>query len=154
MQLKRPCEEFIRGFGGVVPPAWINMFSPAELQLVLGGSDAPVDVDDWAAHTHYSGGYFAEHPVVGWFWDVLREFSSGQRAALLKFVTSCSRPPLMGFRWLQPTFCVHKATAEEGRLPTSATCMNLLKLPPYDSRETLRNKLLYAIEAGCGFELS
>ena len=49
---------------------------------------------------------------------------------------------------------LYKATAEEGRLPTSATCMNLLKLPPYDSRETLRDKLIYAIEAGCGFELS
>jgi len=32
--------------------------------------------------------------------------------------------------------------------------MNLLKLPPYDSAELLRDKLLYAIEAGAGFELS
>ena len=29
-----------------------------------------------------------------------------------------------------------------------------VKLPPYDSYETLRDKLKYAIEAGCGFELS
>ena len=47
-----------------------------------------------------------------------------------------------------------RAAAEEGRLPTSATCMNLLKLPPYESFEALRDKLRYAIEAGCGFELS
>ncbi|KAL1511301.1 hypothetical protein AB1Y20_006106 [Prymnesium parvum] len=154
MQLKWPCEAFMRGFAEVVPPAWINMFSPVELQLVLGGSDAPLDVDDWRAHTQYSGGYFEEHPTVGWFWEVLHEFTSEQRAALLKFVTSCSRPPLMGFQWLQPAFCIHKATAEEARLPTSATCVNLLKLPPYDSRELLREKLIYAIEAGCGFELS
>jgi ubiquitin-protein ligase E3 C len=32
--------------------------------------------------------------------------------------------------------------------------MNLLKLPPYDSIEVLRERLLYAIEAGAGFELS
>jgi len=31
------------------------MFSPAELQLVLGGSDAPLSVADWRAHTVYSG---------------------------------------------------------------------------------------------------
>ena len=46
------------------------------------------------------------------------------------------------------------ATDEEGRLPTAATCMNLLKLPPYESLDVLRERLTYAIEAGCGFELS
>jgi ubiquitin-protein ligase E3 C len=85
---------------------------------------------------------------------VVEQYDGPRRAATLKFVTSCSRPPLMGFRWLQPAFCIHKASAEEARLPTSATCMNLLKLPPYESQQTLRDKLTYAIEAGAGFELS
>ena len=40
------------------------------------------------------------------------------------------------------------------RLPTSSTCMNLLKLPKYTSKKMLREKLLYAIEAAAGFELS
>jgi ubiquitin-protein ligase E3 C len=40
------------------------------------------------------------------------------------------------------------------RLPTSATCMNLLKLPPYKSKEIIHEKLLYAITAGAGFDLS
>merc|ERR1719274_376161 len=130
------------------------MFSPTELQLVLGGSDAAVDVEDWRAHAVYSGGYHANHPVIIWLWTVLHEYSAARRAATLKFATSCSRPPLMGFAYLQPAFCVHRATDEEGRLPTAATCMNLLKLPPYDSLEALRERLTYAIEAGCGFELS
>ena len=55
---------------------------------------------------------------------------------------------------LQPPFCIHRATAEEGRLPTSATCMNLLKLPPYESVGAMRERLAYAIDAGAGFELS
>ena len=154
VQLRRAADAFLRGFACVVPGSWVRLFSPKELQLVLGGSDAPVDVDDWQRHAQYSGGYHEEHPVVGWFWRVLDEFTPARRAAALKFATSCSRPPLMGFRWLQPMFCIHKASNEEGRLPTSATCMNLLKLPPYDSIETLREKLIYAIEAGAGFELS
>jgi len=153
-QMRRPCDAFLRGFGEVVPAAWVNMFSPHELQLVLGGSDAPLDVDDWRAHAVYSGGYHPEHPVIKWLWQVLREFDGPHRAATLKFATSCSRPPLMGFAHLMPQFCVHRATDEEGRLPTSATCMNLLKLPPYESLEVLRERLTYAIEAGCGFELS
>jgi len=153
-QMRRPCDAFLRGFAEVVPASWVNMFSPTELRLVLGGSDAPLDVDDWRAHAVYSGGYHDAHPVVEWLWQVLREYDALRRAATLKFATSCSRPPLLGFAFLQPQFCVHKATDEEGRLPTAATCMNLLKLPPYDSLETLRERLTYAIEAGCGFELS
>jgi len=84
---------------------------------------------------------------------VLRGFDAAQRSAMLKFVSSCSRAPLLGFSWITPMFCIHKAH-EMGRLPTSATCMNLLKLPPYDSLESTREKLTYAISAGCGFELS
>ena len=40
------------------------------------------------------------------------------------------------------------------RLPTAATCVNLLKLPPYRTAQQIREKLLYAVESGAGFELS
>ncbi|XP_020696758.1 E3 ubiquitin-protein ligase UPL6-like [Dendrobium catenatum] len=78
----------------------------------------------------------------------------------MRFVTGCSRGPLLGFRYLEPKFCIQRAAplhaAEEDldRLPTSATCMNLLKLPPYKSIEQMRNKLIYAINADAGFDLS
>ena len=36
----------------------------------------------------------------------------------------------------------------------AATCMNLLKLPEYSNPLVLREKLVYAIEAQAGFELS
>jgi ubiquitin-protein ligase E3 C len=39
-------------------------------------------------------------------------------------------------------------------LPTSATCMNLLKLPNYRNKNLLRKKLVAAIESGAGFELT
>jgi ubiquitin-protein ligase E3 C len=32
--------------------------------------------------------------------------------------------------------------------------MNILKLPQYSSKETMRQKLLYAINAGAGFDLT
>mmetsp|Transcript_14157 Transcript_14157/g.46080 ORF Transcript_14157/g.46080 Transcript_14157/m.46080 type:complete len:403 (-) Transcript_14157:24-1232(-) len=152
-QLRAAADAFLRGFAQVVPREWIRMFSVAELQLVLGGSDAPLNVADWRQHATYSGGYHADSPPVRWFWQVLAEYPPPRRAAALKFATSCSRPPLMGFGWLQPPFCIHLA-ADTSRLPTSATCMNLLKLPPYGSLEALRDKFTYAIEAGAGFELT
>lgn len=40
------------------------------------------------------------------------------------------------------------------RLPTASTCSNTLKLPNFRRTATLREKLLYAIHAGAGFELS
>lgn len=43
---------------------------------------------------------------------------------------------------------------EGDRLPSASTCMNLLKLPVADDKETMRKKLAYAIEAAAGFELS
>uniref|UniRef100_A0A8B9UX03 HECT-type E3 ubiquitin transferase n=1 Tax=Anas zonorhyncha TaxID=75864 RepID=A0A8B9UX03_9AVES len=41
-----------------------------------------------------------------------------------------------------------------GRLPTSSTCFNLLKLPNYSKKSILREKLRYAISMNTGFELS
>jgi hypothetical protein len=37
------------------------------------------------------------------------------------------------------------------RLPMASTCFNLLKLPPYKSLESLRAKLLVAINLAGGF---
>jgi ubiquitin-protein ligase E3 C len=92
-------------------------------------------------------------------WAVLRAFDAAQRAAFLKFVTSCSRPPLLGFASLSPRLCVAMAggvldAAAAERLPTASTCANLLKLPPYGSERLMRDKLLYAVGAGAGFDLS
>ncbi|OMH86171.1 putative E3 ubiquitin protein ligase [Zancudomyces culisetae] len=41
-----------------------------------------------------------------------------------------------------------------GRLPSSSTCVNLLKLPVYSNRAVLKEKLLYAINSKSGFLLS
>ena len=40
------------------------------------------------------------------------------------------------------------------RLPTASTCFNLLKLPNYQKKSTLREKLRYSISSNTGFELS
>lgn len=129
------------------------MFDPRELQILISGAPTPIDIDDLMAHTNYSAGYSATHPTVEIFWQIVREFGEKKKRQLLKFVTSCSRPPLLGFKDLQPPFCIQCA-GKEDRLPTASTCMNLLKLPEFNDVNTLRQKLLYAIESGAGFELS
>lgn len=44
------------------------------------------------------GGYSANHPVIQIFWEVVESFTDDEKRKLLKFVTSCSRPPLLGFK--------------------------------------------------------
>jgi len=44
------------------------------------------------------GGYTSDHRVIVMFWRVIDSFTDVQRRQLLKFVTSCSRPPLLGFK--------------------------------------------------------
>ena len=41
---------------------------------------------------------------------------------------------------------------DRDRLPTASTCANLFKLPDYKSKELLKKKLLYAINANAGFD--
>lgn len=73
----------------------------------------------------------------------MEEFSESDRQNLVKFITSCSRPPLLGFGELNPALCIRFAGHEEDRLPTASTCVNLLKLPAYRTSDTLREyKLL------------
>lgn len=152
-QMRAQCNAFKQGLANVIPPEWLQMFNNKELQVLISGAQVPVDVEDLKQHTVYAGGYTQEHPTILAFWQVVEDFSDIQKRQLLKFVTSCSRPPLLGFKELEPPFCVQHAGSSD-RLPTASTCMNLLKLPEFPDANTLRDKLLYAIQAGAGFELS
>jgi len=107
----------------------------------------------------YGAGYADDHPIIHNFWEALSSFTPHEQGLLLKFVTSCSRPPLLGFGYLEPRMGIQMAghvgdRDAVHRLPTAATCMNLLKLPPYPSTAIMRDKLLYAIRSGAGFDLS
>jgi hypothetical protein len=46
------------------------MFNQQELQILLGGVNAPVDVQDLRAHTQYGGLYGDDEPTVQMFWKV------------------------------------------------------------------------------------
>jgi ubiquitin-protein ligase E3 C len=156
-QLRTPVSAFLRGLHSLIPRIWITMFNDRELQELIGGVEggAGLNITDLQQYVIYAGGYSADHPVVHGLWQALESFTPRQQADFLKFVTSCPRPPLLGFAYLEPPLCIQMAIGDDAtnRLPTAATCMNLLKLPPYPA-EQLKEKLLYAIESGAGFDLS
>lgn len=68
-------------------------------------------------------------------------------------MTSCSRPPTLGFAAMKPLICIQRSN-ETSFLPTANTCMNVLRLPDYKNKQTLKQKLLYAINAKAGFEFA
>jgi hypothetical protein len=121
---------------------------------LVSGANAAIDVDDMRAHTVYAGGYSDMHPVIINFWAIVHEMADADRRALIKFITSCERAPLLGFKELVPQLCIRPGGEGEGWLPTASTCINLLKLPAYEHRDTLREKLLMSIRSGAGFDLS
>jgi ubiquitin-protein ligase E3 C len=163
---------FVKGFREMIPLSWIRMFRVHELQLVIGGDRRRIDVEDMRRNVVYHG-YQEQEEYVQWFWNIVEEMTLDDQSSLLRFITSCPRQPLLGFAQLHPKIGIQRVMAHEnpaieesirgsnrpniaasGRLPTSATCMNLLKLPVYANQQTLMEKLLYAIRSKSGFELS
>lgn len=161
---------FLRGFQDLISSTWVRLFSAHELQKLISGDDSlrGFDVEALKRSMHYAAGYHPDQQIIQWFWEVLGELSTEQKHLFLKFMTSCSRQPLLGFGSLEPAPCVQQIRlpdslfeegnlerlAKESPLPTSSTCMNLLKLPNYRSKALLKHKLLAAIESGSGFELT
>ncbi|KAH6590315.1 hypothetical protein BASA61_005310 [Batrachochytrium salamandrivorans] len=154
IKIAKQCQAFFRGLSDLIDPNWLKLFNEEELQVLLGGSAVPIDIEDLSRNTVYSGVYDSQYPTIVMFWTAVSGFDEDQRRKLVKYVTSCSRPPILGFRELQPLFSIRDAGVDQERLPTASTCVNLLKLPRYDSVDTLRRKLLYAIDSDAGFELS
>jgi len=178
-QIATQVAAFKNGFRSVIPPEWLSLFSGPEVQRLISGDNSPIDLKDLRRNTSYYGGFHDSHRVVAWLWEVLeKDFTDKEKGMFLKFVTSCSKPPLLGFENLEPPFsirCVEVADDEDdgdtvgsvlrgflalrrkdpvNRLPTASTCFNLLKLPNYQKKSTLKEKLRYAIACNTGFELS
>lgn len=142
---------FLSGLFTVINRNWLNLFDPFELQMLVSGTNE-IDLQDWRKHVNY-GGYWESDETIQFFWQVVEEMAVADQQALVKFVTSVSRAPLLGFSALEPKFGISRVP-DATRLPTASTCANLLKLPEYNLKRELREKLLYAIHANSGFDLS
>jgi len=62
-----------------------------------------------ASNVRVIGGYTSDHQVIVMFWRVIENFTDTERRQLLKFVTSCSRPPLLGFKVSPLTLGSHES---------------------------------------------
>ena len=93
------CRAFFEGLSDVIDIDWLRMFTSLELQTLVSGALKAINVDDLMANTKYAGVYSSEHPSIQIFWNVVKNrMTEEQRRKLLRFVTSCSRPPMFGFK--------------------------------------------------------
>ncbi|OMJ65573.1 hypothetical protein SteCoe_33944 [Stentor coeruleus] len=153
LQIKNQCTAFFRGFSELIPGNWVCCFTSYEMQKLISGTTESIDLQDLKAYTAYIDCSSWDDCVKN-FWKVMESFDDEERSLVLKFVTSCHRPPLMGFKNLFPPFTLSKARIDrdDEKLPSSQTCMNILRIPTYSSWKVLREKLIIAIRSNAGFE--
>ena len=149
----RQYEPFKRGFFTVCGGNALSLFRPEEIELLIRGSDEPLDVATLRSVAIYDGwgkGINAsDEPVVEWFWDAFGKASSKAQRKLLSFITSSDRIPAMG-----ATSLVIKITClgdHSNRFPIARTCFNMLGLYRYRDRGILEDKLWRAVFESEGF---
>ncbi|ELP89987.1 ubiquitin-protein ligase, putative, partial [Entamoeba invadens IP1] len=140
---------FRKGFLRVVTSPLILMMRPEELELVICGTKE-FDFVALRESCEYKN-YKKDSPVIQWFWEVVFDLDIEQKKQLLVFVTSNDRVPVGGLGNLR--FFIDKY-GEVDRYPTASTCFNALHLPPYPSKDILKEKLLFAIQNATGFGLA
>uniref|UniRef100_A0A8C8MF37 E3 ubiquitin-protein ligase HACE1 n=1 Tax=Oncorhynchus tshawytscha TaxID=74940 RepID=A0A8C8MF37_ONCTS len=120
---------FLHGFHTFIPPSLIQLFYEYELVSVL---------------------FFSSPFALVFIWC---NVDSLVLVLLLQFVTGSSRVPHGGFAFLMvgsglQKFTIASVTYTSNLLPTSSTCINMMKLPEYPSQEVLRDRLLVALHCG------
>lgn len=151
----RQFEPFKRGFFTVCGGNALSLFRPEEIELLIRGSDEPLDVaslkavavcENWGVH-NASG----VEPVIQWFWQSFEDASPRNQRKLLSFITGSDRIPAMG-----ATNLVIKLSClgDDGpRFPVARTCFNMISLYRYSSKVKLETMLWRAVDESEGFGL-
>ena len=148
---RRMLNSFVDGMSNVLPVEILTLLSGEELRDIICGNP-DVDVDLLKRVVEYEG-YEKNDPVIGFFWESLREMTGDERKKFLQFVWARSRLPNKESDFEAP-FKIMKGTEKtsDESLPSASTCFFSLTLPCYSSKEILKRKLLFAIENVCTME--
>ncbi|KAJ6156752.1 hypothetical protein N7497_005637 [Penicillium chrysogenum] len=142
----RQFEPFKRGFFTVCGGNALSLFRPDEIEMLVRGSDEPLDVSSLravATYDNWSHQRPESLPVVRWFWDFFEESQPQAQRKILSFITGSDRIPAMG--GYKPYDCP--------RYPIARTCFNTLGLYRYPTREKFQRLLWDAVVNSEGFGL-
>lgn len=151
----RQFEPFKRGFFTVCAGNALTLFKPEEIELLVRGSDEPLDIASLkavAAYTNWPRGSSpATEPTIVWFWDTFENATPRDQRKLLSFITGSDRIPAMGAASL--VIRINCLGDDQGRFPSARTCFNVLSLYRCSSREKLERSLWLAVNESEGFGL-
>ncbi|KAF9632248.1 HECT domain-containing protein [Lasiodiplodia theobromae] len=159
----RQFDPFRRGFFTVCGGNALSLFRSEEIELMVRGSDEPLDVsslravavyDGWSDPAH--GGRKVDRPgeqilVLRWFWDWFAEANPIDQRKILSFITGSDRIPAVGATNL--VIKIGCLGDDSDRFPVARTCFNMLQLYKYKSRQKLVDKLWRAVVESEGFGL-
>uniref|UniRef100_A0A3Q3E855 HECT and RLD domain containing E3 ubiquitin protein ligase 4 n=1 Tax=Labrus bergylta TaxID=56723 RepID=A0A3Q3E855_9LABR len=135
-------ECFYAGFHKVCGGKVLELFHPNELQaMVIGNTNY-----DWTERV------LGRPSTIRLFWDVFHDLPLEKKKQFLLFLTGSDRIPILGMKSLK--LVIQPTGGGQQYLPVAHTCFNLLDLPKYTSAQTLREKLLHAIDHNQGFNLA
>eukprot|EP00268_Persea_americana_P006273 TRINITY_DN1226_c0_g1_i4.p1 TRINITY_DN1226_c0_g1~~TRINITY_DN1226_c0_g1_i4.p1 ORF type:complete len:1136 (-),score=236.23 TRINITY_DN1226_c0_g1_i4:375-3782(-) len=156
--ISRQVEGFRTGFNQVFPLKTLQIFTEDEIERLLCGEQETWVSGELLDLIKFDHGYTASSPSINNFLEIIQEFGCDERRAFLQFLTGAPRLPPGGLAALNPKLTIvrkHWSKLADLDLPSVTTCKNYLKLPPYSSKEIMRERLLYAITEGQGsFHLS
>ncbi|KAI1159546.1 hypothetical protein F5B18DRAFT_636595 [Nemania serpens] len=153
--IARQFEPFKRGFFTVCAGNALTLFKPEEIELLVRGSDEPLDIASLkavAAYTNWPRGSSPKtEPTILWFWDTFETAPPKDQRRLLSFITGSDRIPAMGAASL--VIKMNCLGEDEGRFPSARTCFNILSLYRCHSRVRLESSLWRAVNESEGFGL-
>ena len=122
------------GLTKVVPTEVLNLLTWQELETKVCGNPE-ISVDALKKSARYDSMLNENSPRVKVMWEALEKFNNDDRSRFLRFIT--------GRRRLPCTIFIDSAEGSS-KLPTSATCSNVLYLPKYDNVDEAVDRLKYA----------
>ena len=150
VSVARQYEPFKRGFFSVCGGNALSLFRPEEIELLIRGSDEPLDTTSLQGAAVYEN-CSPRNDLVRWFWEILDSAEPRYQREILMFITGSDRIPAMGATSLViKIVCLGNDT---NRFPIARTCFNVLGLWAYGQKETLARKLLMAVRESEGFGL-
>ncbi|KAJ3497775.1 hypothetical protein NLG97_g1640 [Lecanicillium saksenae] len=155
MSVRRQFDPFRRGFYNVCGGNAFSLFRPGEIELLIRGSDEPLDVDSLRAVAEYQNWDNKQpdgvEPVIDWFWETFQQAEPADQRRLLSFITGSDRIPATGAASLRIKLsCLGDDCL---RFPVARTCFNQLSIWRYRTRQKLEYVLWRAVKESEGFGL-
>jgi len=139
---------FFKGFKHICNGFFFDLFRVEEIELLICG-EPTLNFEDLQKVAVYDNGYSESDPTIINFWEVLHSLDMEDKKKVLAFSTGSDRAPIGGLKAMR--FIITRHGEDGDRLPQAHTCFNVLLLPPYASKDKLRERLMTAINNSQGF---